>query len=80
MPRLPCHLCSNWVTVKLKHYRVIQDEYIAICYSGRNYHRLEEIPEELRCRGTTSKNERCKSWANFNQRSEYCAVHKGENK
>ena len=75
---MPCALCPNWVTVKLKHYRVLEEEYIAICYNCRNYHKQAEVPDKYRCKGISStRNERCKAWANFNQGSEYCAVHKG---
>ncbi len=81
MPRLPCALCSNWVTVKLKHYKIVKEDYIAICYNCRNYHKKEIIPDEYRCNGIsiTTKN-RCKSWANFNQGSKYCSIHKGDEK
>lgn len=78
MPRMPCALCPNWVTVKTKQYRLVKENYIAICYSCRNYHKREDVPDQYRCKGTSSTtNERCKAWANFNQGSEYCAIHKG---
>ena len=76
MPRLKCHLCDNFLTVRPS---VLENEnYIPKCH----YCRISLPPENWRCRGIVKTDERygrtrgdrCKCWVK-EERDDYCHYH-----
>lgn len=72
MPRVKCNFCKN--TVRVSHQRYISvTNYIAVCFEC---YKKKEKPEEFRCKGVSSRGDRCNAWKDYNRNSDYCKYHK----